>query len=315
MDIFQSIFERIDNLVKSEIMGKTAEIMNMLSPIFLSAFIIYVMLVFWSYWQNPNPENTMIDLIKRVMVWGVIISFGINIGNYSNTVVPIVLGLGDGLSQAFSGHTGSNASSLDALASQIVDLVNANAQKAWETDGIVETIGAVIDTTINNAIILIASAIFLVIASAYIILTKVFLAILAVVGPIFITCFLFLATRQFGMAWINQVVNYSFLMLFINIAGGFFIAYINDVLSAMTTGLAQSGTSLDGVIATSAIMQIVLATLLFVVILLKLPELASGLAGGIAANGFGNLMNNVRMMRQLGGNKGGVKKGGSIHEK
>lgn len=46
MDIFQSIFERIDNLVKSEIMGKTAEIMNMLSPIFLSAFIIYVMLVF-----------------------------------------------------------------------------------------------------------------------------------------------------------------------------------------------------------------------------------------------------------------------------
>lgn len=314
MDIFQSIFARIDNLVQSQIAGKTAELMNMLSPIFLSAFIIYVMLVFWSYWQNPNPESTMIDLIKRILVWGIIISCSINIGTYNNTVVPIVLGLGDGLSQAFSGNVGSNASSLDALASQIVDLVNANAQKAWETDGIVETIGAVIDTTINNAIILIASAIFLVIAAAYIILTKVFLAILAVIGPMFIACFLFPATRQFGMAWVNQVVNYSFLMLFINIAGGFFIAYINDVLGAMTAGLGQ-GTTLDGVIATSAIMQVVLATLLFVVILLKLPELASGLAGGVAANGFGNLMSNARMIKQLGGSKGGGKTGGSIKAK
>lgn len=314
MDIFQSIFARIDNLVQSQIAGKTAELMNMLSPLFLSAFIIYVMLVFWSYWQNPNPESTMIDLIKRVMVWGIIISCSINIGTYNNTVVPIVLGFGDGLSQAFSGNAGSNASALDALASQIVDLVNANAQKAWETDGIVETIGAVIDTTINNAIILIASAIFLVIAAAYIILTKVFLAILAVIGPMFIACFLFPATRQFGMAWVNQVVNYSFLMLFINIAGGFFIAYINDVLGAMTAGLGQ-GTTLDGVIATSAIMQVVLATLLFVVILLKLPELASGLAGGVAANGFGNLMSNARMIKQLGGSKGGGKTGGSIKAK
>lgn len=312
MDIFTSIFERIDNLVSQQIAGKTAELMTMLSPLFLSGFIIYVMLVCWSYWANPNPEGTMIDLIKRIMIWGVIIGFSINIGAYNSTVVPIVLGLGDGLSQAFSGNTSSNASALDALAGQIVDLVNANAQKAWETDGIVETIGAVITTTFNNAMILISSSVFLVIAAAHIILVKVFLAILAVIGPLFIACALFPMTRQFAMAWVNQVLNYSLLMLFINIAGGFFIAYVDDVLKAMGAGAGQNAV-LDGVIGVTGMVQIVLATLVFVVILLRLPDLASGLAGGIAGNGYGNLINNARMVKQLGGTKGGgAKTGGSI---
>lgn len=312
MDIFSSIFERIDNLVSQQIAGKTAELMTMLSPLFLSGFIIYVMLIFWSYWANPNPEGTLIDLMKRVMIWGVIIGFSINIGAYNSTVVPIVLGLGDGLSQAFNGNTGSNASALDALAGQIVDLVNANAEKAWETDGIVETIGAVIDATINNAIILISSSVFLVIAAAYIILVKVFLAILAVIGPLFIACALFPMTRQFAMAWVNQVLNYSLLMLFINIAGGFFISYIDQVLKDVSQAAGIDPIT-NNAVSTVGILQVVLATLIFVVILLRLPDLASGLAGGIAGNGYGNLINNARMVRQLGGSKGsGGKTGGVI---
>lgn len=311
MDIFTSIFERIDNLVSQQIAGKTAELMTMLSPLFLSGFIIYVMLVCWSYWANPNPEGTMIDLIKRIMIWGVIIGFSINIGAYNSTVVPIVLGLGDGLSQAFSGHTGSNASALDALAGQIVDLVVANKEEAAKISGF-GGIKAIIDATLNNAIILISSSVFLVIAAAYIILVKIFLAILAVIGPLFIACALFPMTRQFAMAWVNQVLNYSLLMLFVNIAGGFFIAYVDDVLQAMGAGAGQNAV-LDGVIGVTGMVQIVLATLVFVVILLRLPDLASGLAGGITGNGYGNLINNARMIKQLGGTKGGGgKTGGSI---
>lgn len=311
MDIFTSIFERIDNLVSQQIAGKTAELMTMLSPLFLSGFIIYVMLIFWSYWANPNPEGTMIDLMKRVMIWGAIIGFSINIGAYNSTVVPIVLGLGDGLSQAFSGNTGSNASALDALAGQIVDLVVANKEEAAKISGF-GGIKAIIDATLNNAIILISSSVFLVIAAAYIILVKVFLAILAVIGPLFIACALFPMTRQFAMAWVNQVLNYSLLMLFINIAGGFFISYIDQVLKDVSQAAGIDPIT-NNAVSTVGILQVVLATLIFVVILLRLPDLASGLAGGIAGNGYGNLINNARMVRQLGGSKGsGGKTGGVI---
>lgn len=311
IEIFGRIFQKIDAVIQNDILSSVSNVANVLSPIMISAFTIYLLFVFLSYWQGSNPEGTLVDFLKRVMAWAVVIGFGANLSAYNNTVVPIVMGLGDGLSQAFSGNTGSNASALDALAGQIVDLVVANKEEAAKISGF-GGIKAIIDATLNNAIILISSSVFLVIAAAYIILVKIFLAILAVIGPLFIACALFPMTRQFAMAWVNQVLNYSLLMLFINIAGGFFIAYVDDVLQAMGAGAGQNAV-LDGVIGVTGMVQIVLATLVFVVILLRLPDLASGLAGGITGNGYGNLINNARMIKQLGGTKGGGgKTGGSI---
>lgn len=313
MDLFQSVFERIDNTVINDIAAGTANLLNIVAPALQAVFIVYVMFIVWSYWQNAaSIEATAIDMIKRIIAIGLILGFSVNLSGYNTHVMPLVLGLGDGLSQAFTGSATSNASSLDALAGQIVEMVATNANAAYETPGIAEKIGAVLNATLNNAMIIITSTIFLVIAAAYIILVKVFLAILAVLGPIFISFLLFPATRQYGMNWINQVLNYSLLTLLINIAGGFFINYINGVLTDMS-GSGALGTGavamVDGLITTTGMVQIVLATLLFVVILWKLPELASSLAGGVAAGGFSQLMNTARMSKQLS-NKGGGKSGG-----
>lgn len=319
MDIFKSIFERIDDVIINNIAGGTANLLNIVAPLIQAVFIIYVMFIVFSYWQNgASIEGMFFDTLKRVAAIGVIIGFSVNLSGYNDAVLPIVLGLGDGLSQAFTGSPTSNASSLDALAGQIADMVSANANAAWEAEGIAEKVALVIETTLNNAVILITSSIFLVIAAAYIILVKVFLAILAVLGPIFISLLLFPASRQYGMNWINQVLNYSLLTLLINIAGGFFINYVNNVLNDMTASSTGATTGaelvLDGVIGTTGVIQIVLATLLFVIILWKLPELSSGLAGGITAGGgFSQMMNTARLGKQLIGKSGGGKNtGGSV---
>lgn len=316
MDIFQNIFTRIDDTVINNLANGTANLASILSPAFQAVFLVYVMFIGWSYWQNASSiESTAIDLVKRIVVWGLILGFSMNIGNYNSFILPIVLNFGDGLSQAFLGSATSNATGLDALATQIVDLVVANSDAAWEADGIAEKIAAVLSTTFDNAMILITSSIFFVIAAAYIVLVKVFLAILAVLGPVFLALLLFPATRQYGINWINQVLNYSLLTLLINIAGGFFIGFVNSVLSDMTASGATTGAAvvLDGVIGVTGVLQIVLATLMFVIILWKLPELASSLAGGMAANGFGQLVNSARVAKQLtGGGKGGGKSGGAV---
>lgn len=312
MTLFEDIFLEIDNTVLTNLAGGTANLANIVAPAFQAVFLVYVVFVAWSYWQNnASIESSAIDLVKRVVVWGLILGFSMNISGYNSTIVPLVLGLGDGLSQAFTGGGATNAVALDTLATQIVDIVNANASAAWEVEGIGEKIGAVIGSTFDNALILITSSLFFVIAAAYIVLVKIFLAILVVLGPIFIAFLLFPATRQYGMNWINQVLNYSLLTLLVNIAGGFFIAYVNTVLGGITgAGGAAGALIFNDVVAMSAIIQIVLATLMFVIILWKLPELASSLAGGMAANGFGQLMNTARMAKQLGGGKGANKSGG-----
>ena len=58
-----------------------------------------------------------------------------------------------------------------------------------------------------------------------------------------------------------------------------------------------------------SLIHLVLILLFFAIILLKLPEMASGLAGGIAANGFGALASTVSSGKRLlggGGNKKGA---------
>lgn len=313
MDVFDNVFTRIDDTVITSLIGGTSNLLGVVLPAFQAVFIVYVMFIAFSYWQSSaSIESSAIDLVKRIVVWGLILGFSMNVSQYNSVVVPFVLNLGDGLSQAFSGNPTSSASSLDSLANKIVDLISENAEKAYETPGISEKIGAVLNATFNNGVILIAASIFMVIAAAYFVLIKVFLALLVVIGPIFIGFLLFPATRQYGMNWINQILNYSLLALMINIAGTFFISYINGILAEMTASYATGSTAvLEGVIGTSGMVQIVLATLMFVIILWKLPELTSSLAGGMAAGGFSQLVNAARMGKQLAGKSGGGKSGGS----
>lgn len=313
MDVFTSVFDRIDSTVIQTIAGGTANLLAIISPAIAACFVVYVMFVAWSYWQNgASIEGTMIDLVKRVAAWGIILGFSMNLAGYNSYILPIVLHLGDGLSQAFSGSPASDASALDALTQSIIDVIVDNREAASEVGGL-DGIGATVDAAINNMILIVASAIFLIIAAAYLVLAKVFLAILAVVGPIFLGFALFPATRQFAMAWINQVLNYSLLMLFLNVTAGVFLSYISGVLQSMSAA-GGSGMEAQGM-ALTTLMHIVLAVLMFVVILLKLPELASGLAGGVSANGFSSLARAVTGMKMATGARSAAKApktGGSI---
>lgn len=295
IEVFTQVFQNIDTTVTTTIAGGTANLLAIVAPAFQAVFMVYVMFVVWSYWSgNTSVEATAIDLVKRIVVWGLVLGFSMNLGRYNSFILPIVLGLGDGLSQAFNGSAQSDASTLDALATQVLDLVNENGEEASELT-MPFGLGAYINITLKSLIIMVCFALFLVLAAAYITLAKVFLAILAVVGPIFIGFLLFPATRQFGMNWLNQVLNYSLLLLLLNIVAGIFISYLDSSLSG---GLTDT-------VSNASLLHIVLATLMMFIILMKLPEIASGLAGGVAANGFSNLAQAARGGKQFFGGKGG----------
>ena len=292
LDVFTNVFNNIESTINSVIVGKTANMIAIISPVLLAAFVVYVIFVTWSYF-GASIEQSMFDLLKRILAWGVIISFALNLGTYNNTVVPMVLGLGEGLAAAFSGAP-ANATALDSLVNLLSDMLKAN-NDVYASLPMTE-VGAKIRIIVTNFVVLICFALFLIIAAAYIILAKVFLAILVVLGPIFIALALFPATRQFFSSWLNQVINYNLYFLLINVVGAIFITYINDTFDP-TTLLTDGG-----------VLHLVLVLLFFAIILLKLPELSSGLAGGIAANGFGALAgvaSQTSRLAKLGGKGGG----------
>lgn len=273
MAIFAPIFQEIDHTIVNTITGNVSSLMSVISPLFLSGFTIYLLFLFLSYWQGSGVETTIVDLLKRVFAWAVVIGFSINIGAYNDTIMPIVLHLGDGLSQTFSGTNNPPENALDELVEMLTQKVNENTESLSILSGF-DAIAARIASVIINMLLIVCGGLFLVVAGAYILITKIFLAILAVVGPLFIASALFPATRQYFSAWLNQVLNYSLLILFIKITATVFTTYLGNAITGSDLQTDQG------------VIHILLTSGLFTIVLLKLPDLASGLMGGIASGGF-----------------------------
>lgn len=292
--IFTNIFTLIDNSIINVVIGKAGTIVSVLEPLLLSSFSVYLLFLFLSYW-NGSFEESIVDFVKKCIVWILILSFSLNISYYNEYIVPFVLNFGDFLSQKFSGsHTTVNG----ILDEMVVIVLDGMQETLNEADGISATVVAII----TILLIAIFSIVFLVISAGYILLAKVFAGILVIVGPMFIASFLFPATRQFGTAWINQVVNYILLTFFLNVLMAMFIQFMVDTFGTGYIDLTRG-------------LNIAIGAGIFFVVLLRLPELSSSLAGGLSANGFTQATRAVINASKAGKGLGGNKSGGSISKK
>lgn len=292
--VFTNIFTLIDDSIINVVIGKAGTLISVLEPLLLSSFSVYLLFLFLSYW-NSSIEESIVDFVRRCVAWILILSFALNIGYYNEYIVPMVMNFGDFLSQKFSGSNTTIDGNLDEMATVVLDGVKATMEKA---SGVTGTILAVLVILLISVF----SIVFLIISAGYILLAKVFAGILVVVGPLFIAMALFPATRQYFSAWVNQVVNYALLTFFLNVLMAIFIEFMVGAFG-------------DGAIDLARGLNIAIGAGVFFVVLLRLPELSSSLAGGLSANGFTQATRAVMNLSKAGAGKSlsaGGKKGGSI---
>lgn len=151
----------------------------------------------------------------------------------------------------------------------------------------------------KNMMIWIAAWAFLIIAAAFLLIATVLLVILAALGPVFFMFAIFPATRQYFYNWVGQVLSNSFLFLLTSVTATIFINYVNRQLTIATSGAIEVS-----LVATENISALVCMFFIFGVILLQLPNLASSLFGGLAANGVGTMISSIRNMRGTAGSNG-----------
>lgn len=126
-------------------------------------------------------------------------------------------------------------------------------------------------------LIMACTAIFMAIALAILVLAKVMMWVLIGSAPIFIACMLFDRTRNYGMGWLNQVIIYALIPLFIYVIAAFLIAAMDPELTAIDTAAKARTLKLSDVAA----FMLLCAAGGFV--LLQIQSLAQGIGGGIAA--------------------------------
>lgn len=116
-----------------------------------------------------------------------------------------------------------------------------------------------------------------------VIVAKVTLALLVALGPIFIACALFEASRRFFFGWLSQAVNYILLMALIITVFQLILSLVNDQWGAIT-GMPPSAGGLV----------FIALCILGAIFFLQTPAIAAGIAGG-ASSGLADFGNAIGM--------------------
>lgn len=273
---FSDIANTLLNGMGSDLFSKSGDLISGISPFFQICFGIYILLVALDYY-NRGLDEKAIDLGKRVIGWLVIIACAFNTSQYLRLANMLWM-----LPENLSGLLGTSnytASALDTQSNNILLMMENIFAYAAELDMLQVSDKAML--YVGGSVAVVLAYLFFAITFAYYLIAKLSLAMVIVIGPLFIGAMLFPATRQWGMNWIGQVLNYSVTVVFFVILGtlqnDFFKNHLENAVVGDITSLAQ---------VMGLIPLFFLSTVIFILVAWSIPSIASALTGGASVNGF-----------------------------
>ena len=286
------------NGMGSNLFAKAGNLISGIAPVFQIGVGIYMLLVVLDY-HNRGLDEKAVDLGKRVIGWLIIIACAFNASQYAK-IANIAWTLPDNLSGLF-GTAEYTASALDSNINNIVETWGKIQAYAAELDW--DQISDKLLLYLVGVAIFGLGCLFFAVTFAYYLIAKLSLAMVILIGPLFIGSMLFPATRQWGMNWIGQIMNYAITVTFFTILGAlqndFFVNHMQNVFSGESFSVAE-------VIMTLPVF--ITGTILFTIVAWNIPSVASALTGGASANGFSRTLMSIYSQTKnfgFGGKSGG----------
>lgn len=227
ISLFEPINAQITVILTNYITVTATHVMQGIAPVLK----VLIMLSFsWFAWgvMTGLIRMPVMETFKKMLRASVILSLATSIGLYNEYVSNWLWQSPDALanlvSQTSGNGVGSSGVSFGALDQLLFDYYQ-RGKKFWDM--------ATINTIPNVGFWIIACGVWFagLVMSGYIayllILSKIGLAVLLGVGPIFIMLTIFDTTRKFFDAWMGQVVNFLFINMFTFAISGVMLAITN----------------------------------------------------------------------------------------
>ncbi|GAA5091682.1 type IV secretion system protein [Paenalcaligenes hermetiae] len=280
-EILIDISEYMTQNLGADLLVKSGALIEKIAPLFSMGFGIYVLLLVF-YYYGRGLDESVLDLSKRLLGWFVVIACAFNASMYTNLAV-VLYGLPEELIGWFN-ETELNVDLLSSGVKSIQDMVAALDDlvggRAWYYVQLQGTVFAA------KVVVSLCGLILVVFAYFFYLIAKLSLALTLMVGPLFLGALLFPSTRQYGMNWIGQVLNYSLACLLYAVIS---VLQLNFVQSKMA-GWANKN-YIDSVAKAWEVSYVmVIMTILFLIVVLSIPNIASALTGGAAIDGQGRTM-------------------------
>lgn len=280
---FSELANFLLNGMGTNLFQKSNNMISGIAPVFQIGFGIYILLVAFDYYKRGFDEN-VVDLGKRMIGWLLTIAFAFNSSQYQK-LANIMWMLPENLS-GLLGTSTYTASALDTQSNNILKMMENIFAYAASLDML--QVSDKLMLYIGGTVAVILAYLFFLITFAYYLIAKLSLAMVIVIGPMFIGSMLFPATRQWGMNWIGQILNYSVTVVFYVILGALQNDFFKNQLERAVVGEIGSVAQVVGLIPL-----FFLSTTIFILVAWSIPSISSALTGGASVNGFSRTVMSV----------------------
>ena len=239
---------------------------------FRAMVTIYILLWGLAFWRGliNEPLSDGVARLFRVVLIG---TLALGAGIYGARIASFLYNTPSQLAVAVVGGAVAPETVMDAA----LNTGNDIAAQFMSLIAFSDPVGS-IAAVLSALVVWIFTAVLVLYGTALILLSKVILGIVIALGPLFIALLLFDSTKRFFEGWLGQALNYLFVYALV-------AATVNIMFALwapqLTYALANASAGFMALIP-----MIVVGGAAFV-ILMQVPALASGLAGGVQLGTLG----------------------------
>ena len=299
-EIFRPAYDFIDGQLQTFLGGGVSRVIAEVSGPLTAALVLYVLLYGFAILRGSISEP-VIDFAIRSLKLGLIHALATTPAYGSWVTQPLFQDLPDALARAVGGRAvGDAGGAFDQFFNRTAYLGEKVAEQATLTDWL---------PLVLNGAVWVCGALAAAMGFGILLLAKTALAFLVALGPIFIACALFEASRRYFFGWLSQAVNY--LVLF---------ALVLLMFEIVLSFVGAQWNAIDGDDPMSGGLVFVALCFLGAIFFLQTPAIAAGIAGGASVGlaDFANAVSRDRRASQnatLGGDRGfATPRGGSIRQ-
>lgn len=277
---YEDLFSKLTGTLTGYVGSVSTNVISAITPVATTLLLIYVALWGWSMMRGVISEP-ITDGAGRIIRLTLITAIALNIGYYNTFIADFLWGAPDALaSVVVGGYTGpaSGVQYLDGLLSKMFDFGGSYYQAA-QADS---TLGVPDLGKLLVAVLIWAAGVVVTGYGAFLYaLSKMALAVILAVGPIFVLLIIFEPTRRFFDAWIGQALNYVFMVMLTAAAVALILTIIESFLGSPMAATFQETTPLGGAIPA------IVFSVIGVLVLMQVASMASALGGGVAIGTLG----------------------------
>lgn len=286
--LFEPLFDKVDTATASFVSDISSNAIATVTP-FVTAgltlsFITYAILII-----RGTVDMPILDFLGRAIRISLVAGVALAGGIYQSDLAGVITALPNDMavkliSDPVDGSTAAN------LIDNAAEKGFTAAGKAFQKAGFFEDNGLIYG--LFGIIIMLATAVFVAIGGAFVLLAKVALALLAGLGPLFILGLLWPPTVRFFEMWLGQVINYGLVVVLFSAVFGFMVSIYTGFVGGIKF---EEGMNIAYSLGGSLILSVAM-----ILILLQIPSIASGLAGGVSMGYVQELSNFRRGANQAG---------------